>query len=334
MKKTITRLLSLFFALLLVLPLAACSSKSPTVMKIGDYEVSYDMLRYFVMNYKRDYEAAVPGKLYVDPDLQAELTENTNDTLKEFAAYYLLVKKHKLKLTDEKEKEVEAKITSLRSGYGSEDDYKADLEKNYVTEEVLRGIYTMQAYCDALYAFLTDEYHGIFMHDDATIMADVEKGNYFSDEYILLHADSAEDRVERKAAAEDIAARAANGESLVNLSEEYKKKFPGEYYDPETFEYIPDVLYNLDKVFRKGEMLSYFEDALGELNVGQVSAVIERPEGFLVIKRLNLDVDNNFNAIIASYLSSCFFGYVEETAAGLTVVMTKKYRDLKYFEME
>ena len=328
------RYLSAIFALvILTVSFYGCSSGSPVAMKIGDYEISYDMLRYFVMNYKRDYESLAPGKIYEDEALQAELVENTNDTLREFAAYYILVKRYKLKLTDDQVSAIDQQISSLKKGYSNVEDYESDLAKNYVTEDVLREIYRMQAYCDTLYAYLTDEYYGIFQHDDATIMADVNAGNYFSDEYIMIHFDDST-RAERKTVAEDIAKRAKAGESLSKLCTEYEKTVTGEYYDEETFEYVSNILYHKDDVFGKGEMLTYFEEAVSSLKENEVSDVIERSDGFLVVKRLTLDVDNNFNAIIASYLSRQFFGFVEETSADLSVVMTRKYRNLKYWEME
>ena len=335
MKKTVLLKLTaaLFSIILLITSFAGCSSGSPVAMKIGDYEISYDMLRYFVMNYKRDYEAVAPGKIYEDEALQAELVENTNATLKEFAAYYILVKRYKLKLTDDQESAIDQQISSLKKGYSSTEDYESDLAKNYVTEEVLREIYRMQAYCDTLYSYLTNEYYGIFQHDDATIMADVNAGNYFADEYIMIHFDDST-RDERKTVAEEIAKRAKEGESLSKLSAEYEKVITGEYYDEETFEYVSNLLYHKDDVFGKGEMLSYFEEAVSALKENEVSDLIERSDGFLVVKRLPLDVDNNFNAIIASYLSRQFFGFVEETSADLAVVMTRKYRDIKYWEIE
>ena len=65
----ITALLLTFVVLIVLLP--ACSA-SPTALKVGGEKVSYDLLRYFVMNYRRD--AGYTSEEYAaDPALQAEL---------------------------------------------------------------------------------------------------------------------------------------------------------------------------------------------------------------------------------------------------------------------
>ena len=337
MKKTLKRAFAAFLALAmlvtLVTSLAGCSAKSPTVMKIGEYKVSYDLLKYFALNYRDEYEQLAPGQIYVDEEVQAKLVEDTNYTLRTFAAYYEMIDKYKLKLTDEQKQAVEDQINSLRSSYASQDEFESDLEKNHTNVAVIREIFTMQAYCDVLYNYLTDEYHGIFFHDDATIMADVEKGNYYSDEYVVIHYEN--DNVsDRRAVAENIRARVANGENMEKVSEEYHKQLSGKYFDEESFQLLDELIYYKNDVFAVNEMLGYFRDALTELKVGEVSPVVDTTAGFLVVKRLELDLDHNFNSIVASYLSKRFFDYVEQYGDGLELSLVNKYNDIVYWEME
>ena len=337
MKNVLKRALTAFLALAMLASfaasLAACTNKSPTVMKIGGYKVSYDLLKYFALNYRDEYEQLAPGKIYVDEEMQAKLVEDTNYTLRTFAAYYELVDKYKLKLTDEQKKSIEDQIKSLRSCYASQDDFESDLQNNHANVAVIREIYTMQAYCDVLYGYLTDEYNGIFFHDDATIMADVDAGNYYSDEYIVLHYESG-NADDRRAIAEDIRERVANGENMEKVSEEYQKQVSGKYFDEESLQFLDELIYYKNDVFAVNEMLDYFRDALTVLKVGEVSPVVDTTAGFLVVKRLELDLDHNFYSIIASYLSRQFFDYVEQYGDGLELSLVNKYNDIVYWEME
>ena len=333
MKRALTAFLALAMLITLTASLAGCGAKSPTVMKIGEYKVSYDLLKYFALNYRDEYEKLAPGKLYVDEELQKKLVEDTNYTLRTFAAYYELIDKYKLKLTDEQKKSVDEQIDSLRATYASQEAFENDLATNHTNVNVLREIFTMQAYCDVLYGYLTDEYHGIFLHDDATIMEDVEKGNYYSDEYVVIHYESG-NMSARRDIAEDIRSRVANGESMEKISKEYHDQISGKYFDEESLQYLDELIYYKNDVFAVNEMLSYFRDAITMLDVGEVSPVVDTSAGFMVVKRLDLDLDKNFNSIIASYLSRQFFDYVEQYGSELELSFVKKYSDIVYWEME
>lgn len=335
--KVWVRALALLTALVLLssaaLSLSACSSgKSPTALTIGDFKVSYDMLRYFVMNYKSEYESLAPGKIYEDADMQKQLVDNTNASLGELAAYYLLAKEYKLSLSAEQKAAVEDQISQLRSAYADDEDYEKALADNYATEEVLRDFFTIQAYCDLLYDRLTDDYLGIFRHDDATIMADVAEGHYFSDEYLVIHYGES-DYEHRKQLAKDAVSRIKDGTLMSKVYTDYHSEINGTYFDAATLETVDEILYYKHDVFSKEQMLPYFVDIVTSLEVGEVSEPVEHDSSFVIVKRLELDVDNNFNAIIAAYLSRCFFDYVNDYADSLEFKRVGKYSDLEYWEI-
>ena len=309
------RIIALVLAVLMMLPVLVSCSSSPTAMTVGSYKVSYDMLRYLGNN------AYVNRKL---AELQQKLTDNTNASLRELAAYYLLAKEHKIKLSSEQKKEIDEQVKALRDGYNSEKDYEADMKKNFITEEVYREIITVQAYCDGLYEYLTDEVTGIFKHDDATIMGDIEAGNFFSAEYIYVNYGE-KDRESRKKFAEDIQKRISKGEEMAIVYAEYEN------------EYLLSADYVTLGAFTYHEQNEYFEEAVVSLEIGECSEVIEKENMFLIVKRRALSdeyIDKNFNSIIASYLSREFFDHVEEYSKALEIKMKGKYKELKYWEIE
>jgi len=325
--------LALALAALCALSLFSCSSGN-YALKIGDYKVSADLLRYFVMNYKSEYEAASPGMIYFDESLQAELVENTNATLRDFASYYMLFMQYKLSLTDVQKQNVEDQIASLKAAYATDAEFNAALAENYIASvDVLREIFTMQAYCDSVYDYLTDDYHGIFRYDDAAIMADVAEGHYYSDEYLSIHYDSDDDRAEKLALAESAVQRVRAGEQMSKIYVEYYNDDPSYYFDSDSYEQLDTILYYKHDVFSADEMLSYFVDIVSSLEVGEVCDPVDHNSSFVVVRRLELDVDNNFNSIIASYLSRCFFNYVEEFSADLEITYLNGYDQINYWEI-
>ncbi len=294
-------------------------------MSIGTYDVSYDMLRYFVLNYKNGYEGVAPEDFESDETLQQALVENTNASISELAAYCILAKKYNLKLSDEQKENVENQIKSLKDSYENEDDYIADLEKNFATEEVMREIFTVSEYCDILYDYLTNDYYGIFKYDADTIMKDIEDGNFFSAEYVYIEYNGS-DYQSKLEIANKLRKEIRDGGAMAAAFESYKKEyeFQGDYVKLDTFTYH--------------EQNELFEDAVLALNENQCSEVLEFQKGALIIaKRLPIDddyVDKNFNTVIGQYLAREFFEYIEEFSSGLSIAFKSKYKDLKYWEIE
>ncbi len=306
----------------LMICFSGCSS-SPTAMKIGSYKISYDMLRYFVMNYKNGYEGVSPDEFEKSEELQKALTDNTDASLKELAAYKMLSDEYNIKLTDEQKEQIKNAVKSLKDGYNSEQDYLDDMKKNYVTEDVYREIVTLQAYCDSLYDYLTDEVTGIFRHDDATIMGDIEKGNFFSAEYMYIKYGEG-DYQSKKDFANGLCERIQNGEEMAIIFAQYQN----EYLLASDYVKLPAFTYH--------EQNEFFEETVLSLKEGETAKLVEQDGMFLIIKRLSLDeeyIDKNFNDIIASYLSREFFDYVEEYSSKLEIKMTGKYKELKYWEI-
>ena len=81
MKKV--RIIASLAIIALLCPMLAGCSSSPTVMTVGGEKVSYDMLRYFVMNYKEGYPEIDPEEFSTNEELQAELVKNTNASISE-----------------------------------------------------------------------------------------------------------------------------------------------------------------------------------------------------------------------------------------------------------
>ncbi|MBO4355573.1 MAG: peptidylprolyl isomerase [Clostridia bacterium] len=301
----------------------SCSQKSPVVMTVGDFKVSYDLLRYFVLNYMNGYEGLGPDDFRNDPDLAEALRKNVLKSVSELAAYKLLANEYKLELTASEKESVQASLDMIRADYSTDEDYRNALKDNYLTEDVLKEIYEIQAICDRLYEYMTDEYYGRFKSDTATVEADIEAGNWFATEYIVLSYGADGQLEERRQFASELHDSVVKGErTLSQIYEEYRTS------------YGVGINYCRLDAFTYSQEKKYFEDAVLALNIGDISDVIESEDGLLIIKRIPIDdeyIDQQFISVFVSgYLEREFFKYVDEYAENLEIRFKRKYKDLKF----
>ena len=302
----------------------SCSKNNETVMTVGDYKVSYAMLRYFVMNYMNGYENITPEDFASDEHLQEQLYNNVISSISELATYSLLAEKHDIKLTRDEKKEIKNSIKELKNSYASKEEYEKDLAANYMTEDLLEEIYTLNTKCDKLYDKLADEYTGIFKSDVETIDADIEAGNFFSAEYIVLYYTD-KNKEDRQNELQALLDRVKAGEKMQDVSDETYKT------------YSEEIAYELYTIFTYQEKTEIFEETVVSLDIGSYSGVVDTGNSFIIVHRLPLDmdyIDENYNTVIAKYLSREFFSYVEEFSETLEVEFKEKYKDVKLWEME
>lgn len=330
-KKTVA-IITLFALILSVAIVFSGCSKSETALKIDGFDVSYDMVRYFVMNYKASY---TEDELK-DDKILSQIEENTVNSLKELYTYKSLAKENGVKLSKEEKDSVDEQIKALKESYDNKEEYKKGLADNYMTEAVYREILETEAICDLLYDKLT--YNAIdqrFKSDNATTDADLKTDKWYSAEYIYL-CYSETNRDERKAVANSIKESLDSGVSMGSCYNAKAKDY--EYIDPTSGSLANDLIYASDGCFTDSIYNKTFEDTLKNLEIGEISDVIDYSGGsWLIIKRLEISndyVDNNYNNIIAQYLSREFFNYVSECSQKLSVEKVGQYKDMCLGEIE
>lgn len=306
-----------------------CSSGKRTALTVtdgeNDYKLTYDLLRYFTMNYMRDkYSDKTAEDFEADEDLQNALYDDVISSVSKLAAYSLLAEKYDVKLASAEKKEVKNTLKEYKNSYESKDAFKNDLKDNYITEDALEHIYLMEALWDKLYDHLTNEYTGIFKSDVETVDADIEAGNFFSAEYIALYYTS-ENKEDRVADLEEMLEKAKKGGNMSSLKEE-KYSIYGE-----------QLVYAHEPIFTYKELNEDYENIVLSLEIGEYSDVKYVDNVAIIVHRLPLDeayINNNYNEVIAKYLARELFEYVEEYAKGLEFEFKKKYKDIKLWEMK
>lgn len=321
LKRLTALLLSVVMLFALSLTLFACGNSSPTVMKVGNIEVTYNMLRYFVKNYMGD---ATVEDYEQNAELQQELSDNVYAALRQLVACQKVADEHDIKLEDEDKENIETQLEALKETYESEEAYEEEIAKQFGDERTLRRIIEVNVLQEKLFSYLTDEYTGIIKSDDPTVRADVEAGNFFSAEYLFVYC-SNEDRAAKSEFAQTLHERIANGDSMAAIDQEYQTTYglKMDYCNLPCFTYT--------------EELQYFEDAVLALEVGELGAIVERSDGFLIVRRTELDtmyIDENFRSVVDSYIQREYVQYMEDYANGLSIEWKSKYEDLKLWEME
>lgn len=308
---------------MLLTGLTACGNSSPTVMTVGEEEVSLDLLRYFVMNHRA--ESGHSSVEYSENEaLQQELVDQVNYSLRELMAYQALADEHDIQFTKDEEESLKDSLDSLRSEYGSDEAVKEALAESYLTEDVYLQLQRLQALASKAYELLTNEHGGILSYNDDTVRADVEAGNFFSAEYLYIYYVES-DKAEKTEFAEQLHDRLLAGESMQALDDEYSTT------------YGLSMEYVLIPAFTYTQENADFEEAVTALEVGAYTNPIVRGDGILIARRLEVSdeyVEQNFNAIIESYREREFAYLVQEQMSKMDISLKKSYESLNYWEME
>lgn len=312
----------LLFCLCLFSLFTGCSS-SPTVLKVGDEKVSYDMLRYFVMNY-RTQSGHTAEEFANDETLQAELTEFVESRLLEIMTYAALADEYKIDLTDEEKDQLNESVKAMRAEYDSDEAYEQALKDAYLTEKVYKDLQRLQILAGDLYEYLTNQHGGEIPCDEALVRADVEAGNFFSVEYLYIYY-SQTDKEEKVAFANDLHSRLLAGESMSALDREYSATYGL------SMEYV--VL----PAFTYTQQHEDLENAILSVAIGGIADPVVRGDGVFIARRKAVDstyVDENISEIIDSYKEREFARLIEKKSASMKITFQDAYQSLKYWEME
>lgn len=321
--QSIARILALLLAVIFTVGGMAGCSDSPTAMKVGEEKVSYDLLRYFAMNYSRD--AGHTAEEYAaDPALAEELESLVHEALREIMAYRALAEEYDLELTEEEEESIQTGLDELKAQYADDAAFQNALAEAYMTEEVYRELQELQLLAQKVYEYLTAEMNHIILSDDATVQADVDKGNFFSAEYLYIYY-AETDKDEKLAFAQDLHAELLAGTSMRELDDRYAA------------EYALSMEYVVLGAFTYTQQAEDFEEVILSLEEGAYSEPILRGDGILIARRLTLSeeyVNENFSDIIQSYKEREFAYYVREYGNQMEITYKSKYDALNLWEME
>lgn len=292
----------------LLLILTACGGDR-AVMTVSGEDISYDIYRYFYLNYKAE-----------DPDYsEEELKKKCLDALLSDTSVTLMAEKYGVELTKDDDDAYDGYLEGVIAEYGSKDAYKKSLEENYLTEELFKHFYMQQILEQALRNYLYAEPNNIIKSDDATFEKDLDE-NFMAAKQIFIRNDEGDSIEENRALAETLLERALGGEDFSALVKEYSEDSSAD----------ADYVYH----FTYGQMLSAFEKATLDTEVGDIcDYVAESEAGFHIVMRMPLDkefVDENFEDLRDAYKARCFNEMQSDFIDGLEVVYADDFEELTF----
>lgn len=276
MKKRIFALTALVLSLILALcscgarAIPSTDEESRVVGMCGEHEIRYEELRYLTMNYKAELKA-MHGEGIFD---SKELGEQYEDQLKALVAEALaenyalveLCESEDIRLSDKtSRKQVKEYVKESVDLCGGMDAYRVYLAENYMTDWVFRLNTAILGCQQRYYEVLAEK------NDKQAYDAVMAGEGIIRCRSIFVKNDPGESISANRKAAQAVCDEIAQSGKTV-------EDFIGKKVNQDTS--------NCDYYFMKGYFLEEYEEAAFALDIGEVSGVVEVPDGFYVIQRV------------------------------------------------
>ncbi len=304
----------------------ASGDDSRTLMTAGGYEVPYDVVRYVVMNLKKDGITE-----------EGELRERTLAAIRDIYAVFALASDYGMEFDDEfiaslasqaKDSDVEemggkkAFKESLKENCMTDSVYMLMAKKDVLRDEIMRSMISM----------------GDIETDEEKLREIIESDEFIRVKQILVTSGST-------ATTED-GVYIVNGETHTEeeakelAAEAQKKAAGGEDFDALVAEYGQSfyMFGNTDGYYIcRGMWDSVNENAAFALNVGEVSEVIESDVGYSVFKRYEKSgdyIDSHFDEICTNWYNACYVNALEKKTAFTDIETGEEFDGMSLADMK
>ena len=284
------------------------------VMNVGGEDISAAKLRYYILNYRDQYGG----------DDSSLWERAAVEEIKNTVAVEKLAEKYQVTLTDEvKKTNVDDIVAQTIDLYNNDEStsYQEELDRYYMTDALFRELQENMVLQSVMYTDCFTEGGERYTATDEDILEYIHD-NYVRVKHILIKTADLDDeqKAEARARADKVLEEAKNGTSFEDLVTEYSE----DGMDVDTGYY-----------FTYGEMVSEFEDKSYELEIDEISDIVESPYGYHIIKRYAMDdnyILNNETLRAAAINEICLNEYVEELtteASELAVEYKDNYEAVK-----
>ncbi len=293
-----------------------------SAMQVGEYTVTYDLYRYFYLNYRDEMEDSYTNdEGVVDTSaLDRAIRERVEEAVCGLYGSVALAADYGITLSDgDVRAAADEYVDAVREYYKTAGEYQKELEDNYMTETVFELLMSVDSLEDKLLIALVSD--GGEIEDNDEHLMEIFKGEDFvRAKQVFIENDDGESVEDNRALAERVLAEYRDGtefDKLIRHSEDFSMP-PDGYY----FTYL--------------EMIEPFEKAAFALHDGEVSEVVESEVGFHIIYRLPKDekyLQDNFSDLKSQYQSSAFYKMIEARSLTLRPSETEFIRGLSYEEI-
>ena len=292
------------------------------VGECGGYDVKYEELRFLTLTAKAELENKYGEEIF-DPassayvgDYAAELEETVAKQICQNYASLSVFNENGIRTGDrEIKKYVDQYVDSVMDSFDSEEEYLAYLEECYMTDAVLRFNIALEGCFYEYFEKVAAEY------DEEAYNAVMNADGFIRTMSIFIKNDEGESIEKNRADAERIHGEIVGGKPL--------SSFIGSKYNQDTG--------TCDYYFVKGYFDKAYEDAAFALEIGGISPVVETPEGFYIIQRMELSdtyMLGNIAALKSIYLECKMYENINKRVEEMEFKFNEYGEGLSLWEME
>lgn len=310
-------------ALLLAALLSACSSSGEKYATVLGVDITTDKVKYLTLNYMSDMEAKY-GEGIWETDAEtyrAELEANLEEAIKKDAATRALLEEYDIDTGAKSVKSyVSETIKSAESEAGGSKAFKAVLEENHMTEDLLRDMLAVEKCKETLSEKLVES--GAVDVSEETFERVLET-EFIRTLHVFISNDEGDDIEENAEKAAKVLSLLEDGTPINKLIGRYSE----DYYMVTTDGYY----------FMRGEYEEAYENAAFALDVGEHSGVVVGSDGFYIIVRLEPEteyLEENYDSLRDRYSYVKMQEAIAEKAAEAVIELTESGRALDLIKIK
>ncbi|MCI8669107.1 MAG: hypothetical protein HFI34_06245 [Lachnospiraceae bacterium] len=216
--------------------------------------------------YENSYGNEIWKKNIADMTFEEYVKNNVKSELAEMKTMTLLAKEKKIKLTEDEQQKTRQIAEKYYNGLS-----QREIEYMDIKQDTVEDVYHQYFLAKKVYSELTKEVNPEISDADAKI---IKVQSIYAKTYVINHEGqrieyTEEEKVRVKSDMEDLMEEINNGGDFTTIAANHTDAGQVEYQ------------------FGKGEMIAEFETAAFGMTVGQVSGIIDTPDGYYIIKCLS-----------------------------------------------
>ncbi len=273
----------------LAFTLAACggtTSQTPALLAEngvlftidGEYEVSRDMLEYYVLTDKLSADSGNNDYWHNRADQAQAVIDGAVESYRYQYALLCWADELGLGVSDADAATAAQLCEQAAAAAGGDEAFAEQLAAQYLTRESYERGLSEQCAVDRLNAYLASDECELLSYTDAEAQQYIADNSIMAAKHILIKNDSGESAADNLAIAELLLQQIQNGADFDAIMNQYSEDTGLANY--------PDGY-----TFTAGTMVASFEDAVAALEPGEISGVVESEYGYHIIMRLPVSSD-------------------------------------------
>lgn len=285
-----------------------------TVMKVGDYKISFDEYRYFYLAAMNDIDGG-DSTLWYEPDAPFDkLKQATEGYLCRKYAMKALIDEYDVKLTKDDKEDVNNTVKIYTEEQGGEEEFRLWLCEAGLTGRLFREQYEFAFHYDEyLREILFTGIDGLIPVDAETVNKDINE-NFYHYTWIFIPFGENDNYGENRKIIDEAHAKLESGEDFYKVADEYSE------WTGKTEVGIYATL---------TEKIALIEETVLALEIGEYSRVLALEEGHAIMMRLRMDgeyINDHYETFVRQSATRRYHELIERMASEMEI----KYKD--YYE--